>query len=115
MDGSAMHQEVFGETSFQSPYQALFQPFRLKHLTLKNRILSTSHAPAYAENGMPSARYQLYHEEKAKGGLAMTMFGGASTFSADSPPSFGQIYVGSDDVVPYFKSFADRIHRHDVA
>lgn len=26
----------------------LLQPFQLKHLRLKNRILSTSHAPAYA-------------------------------------------------------------------
>ena len=103
------------KSGFKSPYRALFQPLQLKNLILKNRILSTSHAPAYAEGGMPGERYQLYHEEKAKGGLAMTMFGGASTFTADSPPSFGQIYVGSDDVIPYFKAFADRIHRHDVA
>lgn len=103
------------KSGFKSPYRALFQSLQLKNLILKNRILSTSHAPAYAEGGMPGERYQLYHEEKAKGGLAMTMFGGASTFTADSPPSFGQIYVGSDDVIPYFKAFADRIHRHDVA
>ena len=98
-----------------SPYKALFEPFKLKHLTLKNRILSTSHAPSYAEDGKPKERYQLYHEEKAKGGLALTMFGGASTIAPDSPPSFGQINVGNDDIIPYFKDFAARIHRHDVA
>ncbi len=53
----------------------LLQPFTLKHLTLKNRIISTSHEPAYSEDGLPKARYRLYHEEKAKGGLALTMFG----------------------------------------
>ena len=53
----------------------LLEPFQLKHLTIKNRIVSTPHAPAYAEDGMPKARYQLYHEEKAKGGIGMTMFG----------------------------------------
>ncbi len=98
-----------------SPYRALFQPFRLKHLTLKNRIISTSHAPAYAEAGRPGERYQRYHEEKAKGGLAITMFGGASSISPDSPPSFGQIQVGDDGIVPFFKAFSKRIHALDVA
>ena len=31
----------------------LLQPFRLKHLTLKNRLMMTAHEPAYAEDGMP--------------------------------------------------------------
>mmetsp|Transcript_28805 Transcript_28805/g.82486 ORF Transcript_28805/g.82486 Transcript_28805/m.82486 type:complete len:713 (-) Transcript_28805:279-2417(-) len=91
----------------------LFRPFKLKHLTFKNRILSTSHAPAYVENGMPARRYQLYHEEKAKGGLALTMFGGSSTVSVDSPAAFGQINVSHDRVIPYFREFAQRIHSHD--
>ncbi len=97
-----------------SPYKSLFEPFRLGHLQLKNRIISTSHAPAYAEDGLPGQRYQLYHEEKARGGLALTMFGGASSVSADSPPSFGQLQVGDDRIVPHFRSFSERIHAHDV-
>ena len=96
-----------------SPYKALFESFRLKHLTLKNRIISTAHAPAYAEQGRPGERYQRYHEEKARGGLAMTMFGGASSISPDSPPSFGQIQVGDDGIIPYFRAFAERIHALD--
>ncbi|MFN7093060.1 MAG: hypothetical protein ACK4P4_21225, partial [Allorhizobium sp.] len=51
----------------------LLQPFQLKHLTLKNRIMSTAHEPAYSEAGMPTERYRLYHVEKAKGGIALTM------------------------------------------
>lgn len=98
-----------------SPYKALFEPFQLNHLTLKNRIISTSHAPSYAEDGRPGERYQRYHEEKAKGGLALTMFGGSSSISPDSPPSFGQIQVGDDGIIPYFRAFADRIHAYDVA
>ncbi|MFD1156377.1 beta/alpha barrel domain-containing protein [Roseovarius aestuarii] len=82
-----------------SPYKALFTQFSLGHLALKNRIISTSHAPAYAENGIPGTRYQLYHEEKAKGGLSMTMFGGASSGSKDSPASFGQLDVSNDRII----------------
>ena len=56
----------------------LMQPFRLKRLVLRNRLLSTAHEPAYTEDGMPKARYRLYHAEKAKGGIALTMIGGSS-------------------------------------
>ena len=31
----------------------LLQPYQLKHLTLRNRIMTTSHEPAYPEDGMP--------------------------------------------------------------
>ena len=67
----------------------LLQPYRLKHLVLKNRILSTAHEPAYSEAGMPTERYRLYHEEKAKGGIGLTMIGGSAIVDRDSPPAFG--------------------------
>lgn len=91
-------------------HDALFKPFKLKHLTLKNRIMSTSHAPGYAEDGMPGERYQLYHLEKARGGLALTMFGGSSSVSPDSPLPFSQIDISHDRIMPYLEKFADRIH-----
>jgi N-methyl-L-proline demethylase len=56
----------------------LLQPFRLKHLVLRNRIMSTAHEPAYAEDGLPKDRYRLYHAEKAKGGIALTMTAGSA-------------------------------------
>jgi len=92
----------------------LLQPFQLKHLTLKNRVMSTSHAPAYVDNGKPQERYQRYHEEKAKGGLALSMFGGSSNVSPDSPSVFGQIYM-DDGVIPHFQRFTERMHAHDCA
>jgi len=97
------------------PHKVLFESFQLGHLKLKNRIISTSHSPAYAEEGMPGQRYQLYHEEKAKGGLSLTMFGGSSSVSADSPASFGQLNVGDDRIITFFREFSDRIHQYDVA
>lgn len=93
----------------------LLQPFQLKHLTLKNRIFSTSHEPAYSEGGMPGLRYQLYHEEKAKGGAAMTMIGGSSVIDKDSPQAFGNLYVHDDAIIPHFRELAKRVHAHDCA
>src|SRR5262249_4872414 len=66
----------------------LLQPFQLKHLTLKNRLMISSHEPNYHEDGMPKDRYRLYHVERAKGGVALTMTAGSAVVSADSPPAF---------------------------
>ncbi|HEV7245747.1 MAG TPA: NAD(P)-binding protein [Shinella sp.] len=93
----------------------LLQPYRLKHLTLKNRIMSTSHEPAYSEDGMPKDRYRLYHLEKAKGGMALTMTAGSAIVSEDSPPAFGNLYAYSDEIVPWLKKIADDCHEHDCA
>ena len=54
----------------------LLQPFKLKHLTLRNRLMTSSHEPAYPDDGMPKGRYRAYHVERAKAGLALTMTAG---------------------------------------
>ena len=78
----------------------LLQPFKLRHLTLRNRIMTTSHEPAYAEDGMPKERYRLYHAERAKGGIAMAMTAGSAAVRRDSPPAFNNILAYKDEVVP---------------
>lgn len=95
-----------------SAYRHLLSPITIRGRTFRNRVLSTAHAPGYAEAGKPGERYQAYHEEKAKGGIGLTMFGGSSNISRDSGSIYGQIYVGDDSIVPVFRDFADRIHRH---
>ncbi len=94
---------------------ALLQPLRLKHLVLKNRVMSTSHAISYHEDFKPKQQYQLYHEEKAKGGIALTMFGGSTNVAPDSASVFGQLHAGNDDIIPHFQEFAARIHRYGAA
>ena len=87
---------------------------RLKHLTFKNRVMSTAHAPNYVEDGLPRQRYQLYHEEKAKGGLALTMFGGASSIRRQ-PGLVRPDRSWSRPVVPVLQEFSERIHAHGCA
>ena len=93
----------------------LLQPFQLRHLTLRNRIMTTSHEPAYPEEGMPKARYRAYHAARAKGGVALTMTAGSAAVSRDSPPVFNNILVYKDEVVPYMKDLADACHEHGAA
>lgn len=93
----------------------LLQPYQLKHLTLKNRLMTTSHEPAYPEDGMPKERYRVYHEERAKAGIAMTMTAGSATVSRDSPPVFNNILAYKDEVVPWMKDLVDACHEHGCA
>jgi dimethylglycine catabolism A len=99
-----------------NPYAPLLQPLRIKHLTIRNRILSTSHADRFGEGGRPGERLQLYHAEKAKGGVGLVMFGGSSAVAPDSPAAlWNGISLEHDSVVPHLQSFADRVHREGAA
>ena len=93
----------------------LLQPYQLKHLTLRNRIMTTSHEPAYPEDGMPKDRYRLYHLERARAGVALTMTAGSATVSRDSPPVFNNILAYKDDIVPWMRRLADDCHEAGAA
>ncbi|MBA8880297.1 NADH:flavin oxidoreductase [Phyllobacterium myrsinacearum] len=93
----------------------LLEPYQLKHLRLKNRLMSTSHEPAYSEDGMPKTRYRLYHAEKAKGGIALTMTAGSAVVSRESPPAFGNLHAYKDEIVPWLRELADDCHEHGAA
>ena len=96
-------------------HDPLLQPYRLKHLTLKNRVMSTAHEPAYAEDGMPKARYRLYHREKARGGMALTMTAGSAIVSPDSPAAFGNLHAYDDAIVPWLRELTDDCHEFGCA
>jgi 2,4-dienoyl-CoA reductase-like NADH-dependent reductase (Old Yellow Enzyme family)/thioredoxin reductase len=93
----------------------LLQPYKLKHLTLRNRIMTTSHEPAYPEDGMPKDRYRLYHLERAKAGVALTMTAGSAAVSKDSPPVFNNILAYKDEVVGWMKKLTDDCHSEGAA
>ncbi len=93
----------------------LLQPYQLKHLTLRNRIMTTSHEPAYSDDGMPKDRYRLYHLERAKAGVSMVMTAGSASVSRDSPPVFSNLLVWKDEIVPWMKKLTDDCHEAGAA
>ena len=93
----------------------LLQPYQLKHLTLRNRIIVTAHEPAYPQDGMPKERYRAYHVERARGGVALTMTAGSAAVSKDSPPVFNNILAYKDEVVPWIKELTEAVHEHGAA
>lgn len=90
----------------------LLEPFAIAGVELRNRIVSTAHAPGYAEAGIPGERYVHYHEAKARGGVALTMVGGSSIVSPEVSPIYRQLDLTTDAVIAPLRAFAERIHRH---
>jgi N-methyl-L-proline demethylase len=107
------HEE--GEKDDMTVTDPLLQPFQLRHLGLRNRFMSTAHEPSYTEDGMPKERYRLYHAEKAKGGIALTMIGGSAVVSPDSPQVFGNITLYKDEVMRWLREHSDDVHGHGAA
>ncbi|THK38998.1 N-methylproline demethylase [Ensifer sp. MPMI2T] len=93
----------------------LLQPYQLKHLTLRNRIIVTAHEPAYPEDGMPKERYRAYTVERAKGGVALTMTAGSAAVSKDSPPVFNNLLAYKDEIVPWIRQMTDAVHEEGAA
>ncbi|WP_375262151.1 FAD-dependent oxidoreductase [Palleronia sp.] len=93
----------------------LLQPYKLKHLTLKNRLMISAHEPAYPEDGMPKDRYRAYHVERARAGIGLTMTAGSASVSRDSPPVFNNILAWKDEVVGWMRQLVDACHDEGCA
>ncbi|OLC16348.1 MAG: hypothetical protein AUH29_05230 [Candidatus Rokubacteria bacterium 13_1_40CM_69_27] len=95
-------------------FRSLFTPVQVGSVTLKNRIYSSGHAEAMAEGGRPTERLRRYHEAKAQGGCALTIFGGSSSVHPSSPAAaWRQIANHDDSIIPAYCEMADAVHRHD--
>ena len=64
---------------------------------------------------MPTDRYRLYHVEKAKGGIGLTMTAGSAVVAEDSPPAFGNLHAYKDEIVPWIRRLTDEVHEHGAA
>ena len=94
-------------------FRSLFTPTRVGRLTLRNRIYSSGHAEAMAEGGRLTERLRHYHEAKARGGCALTIFGGSTSIHPSSPAAaWKQIANHDDSVIPGYRAMADAVHRH---
>ena len=98
-----------------SQLDPLFQPLTINRLVIKNRFLSTSHAPGYTLQGNITERYIHYEAEKAKGGVGLLQFGGATSVAVEGSYHYGQINGSVDDVIPQYRRIAGAIHAHGAA
>lgn len=96
-----------------SEFKHLFSPITIGGVTLRNRIFSSAHVPGFAEGGYPTERYRLYHAEKAKGGVGLTLFGGSTSVSPNSPATEWSMIANRDDsIIPHYRALSDAVHAH---
>ena len=96
-------------------FKHLFTPLKLRHITVKNRIVSSAHADALAEDGMPKEKSRRYYEEKAKGGVGVLMcFGSAGVHPTSPARDWNGVELFDDGVIPYLAKFAETMHRYHV-
>ncbi len=93
-------------------YDALFEPLTIKRMVIPNRFVSTSHAPGYATGGRVTERYLRYEAEKARGGVGLVQFGGASTVSIENTHYYGQLNGRDDAFEADLRRMAEAIHAH---
>ena len=95
-------------TASQS-YPTLFSPLRLRHRTLRNRIVFGAHTVNMSDEGLPKQRHLGYYRERALGGAGMIVV-------EPSPPHVtgiltrGNFRVGSDEVIPHFRKITETCH-----
>lgn len=99
-----------------SQHDVLLRPLTIKGVTIRNRIMSTAHSSGFVQNGLPQEQYRLYQEEKARGGVGLTMVAGTSSVTPESPgKEANHVDISTDAVIPYFKELAAAIRGHGAA
>ena len=90
------------------PY--LFSPLTIRGVTLRNRIVISGHfAGWWTDGGLPSAAFESYIEERAKGGVGLFVIG------ATSPtPGSGWMQNTDDSIIPRYAALVAAGHQHGM-
>jgi 2,4-dienoyl-CoA reductase-like NADH-dependent reductase (Old Yellow Enzyme family) len=94
-------------------FQHVFQPLKLRHKTLKNRISFGAHTVNCAEHGLPTERHIAYYEERARGGAAMIVVEPVPVH-ATSILTRGNFRHEDDSIIPAFRRLTDACHVYDT-
>jgi 2,4-dienoyl-CoA reductase-like NADH-dependent reductase (Old Yellow Enzyme family)/thioredoxin reductase len=94
-------------------YPHLLSPGHIGTMELRNRLIVTAMGANLAEtDGTCGERIRKYHEEQAKGGVALVNTGVAGVawpIGANQP---GQVAISDDKFIPGLAAVADAVHAH---
>jgi 2,4-dienoyl-CoA reductase-like NADH-dependent reductase (Old Yellow Enzyme family)/thioredoxin reductase len=93
-------------------FKMLFEPVEVGPVVLRNRVVSSANYSAMSENGFFGERIALYHAEKAKGGVALTI---TEELAVHPTTEFGlprNVRAFDQNVIPGFKLFTGLVHRY---
>ena len=97
----------------KSKYKHIFEPFTIKHMTVKNRIVMTPMGTNYGEqNGEMSFLHINYYEQRAKGGTGLLIVENASVDSPQGSNGTTQLRIDQDNYIPSLFKLCETVHKH---
>ncbi len=95
-------------------YPTLFTPVKLRHKTLRNRIVFGAHTVNMGEDGLPADRHFGYYRERARGGAGMIVVE-PSPAHRTGVLTRGNFRHEDDSVIPAFRRITDECHNEGAA
>ena len=97
----------------KNEYKHIFEPFTVKRMTMKNRIVMTPMGTNYGEqNGEMSFLHINYYEQRAKGGTGLIIVENASVFSPQGSNGTTQLRIDHDSYIPRLYKLCETVHKH---
>ena len=94
-------------------YRHIFEPFTVRRMTLKNRIMMTPMGTNYGEqSGEMSFLHINYYEQRAKGGTGLIMVENASVDSPEGSNGTTQLRIDHDNYIPRLFKLTETVHKH---
>lgn len=94
-------------------FRHIFEPFTVRRMTVKNRIMMTPMGTNYGEqNGEMSFLHINYYEQRAKGGTGLIMVENASVDSPEGSNGTTQLRIDHDNYIPRLFKLTETIHKH---
>lgn len=90
------------------PYPHIFQPLKLRHKTLRNRVVFGAHTANMAQGGLPGDQHLAYYRERALGGAAMIVVEPVPVHAA-AVLTRGNFRHDDDTVIPAFRRVTDAV------
>ena len=100
--------------SEEPPPPPMFTPFRVRGLTLKNRVMVSPMATYSAQDGLPNGFHQVHYGSRAQGGAALIMTE-MTCVSPEGRITPGCTGIWNDAQAAEWKKLVDFVHGHTTA
>lgn len=97
-------------------YPSVFSEFKLKNITLPNRIMQSAHAKGFhKKDGITNNRDRYYAEARARGGVALLTTGNRLIHPTSNTFMRGYSYGYRDEMIERDRAMTDAVHKHGSA
>lgn len=94
-------------------FRKLFEPYTVKSMTVKNRIVMTPIGTNFAEHtGEVNEKIIKYYKQRAKGGAGLIVIEGASVYSPQGASGSYQLRIDHDTYIPGLYRLCETIHEY---